>query len=67
MPYLPRKLSREIRRLGSWSLVILFLLFFIETPVARGFWRAVWSIESLLGIDGSWVSSGLDLFMFWTL
>ena len=67
MPYLPRKLSREIRRLGSWSLVILFLLFFVETPVARVFWRAVWSIESLLGIDGSWISSGLDLFMFWTL
>lgn len=65
LPFLPQGLVRRIGSFGSLTLVLIFLLFFQDTSVSRGFWVLVRSLVDLVNIDFELIISGLDLYQFW--
>jgi Zn-dependent protease len=65
-PYLSEEISRGVRTIGSFTYIIIFLLFFNDTPVSRGFWTVIGFIGSLVSLDYYLVFAGLSLFQFWT-
>jgi Zn-dependent protease len=64
-PYLPEEISRSARSLGSITYVVIFFLFFNNTPVSRGFWKVIESISSLASLDYNLVFLGFSMFQFW--
>lgn len=64
-PFLPEGVLQGVRRFGGLTFLVLFLLFFNDTPVSRGFWRGIALIGSLVNLDFGLVYTGLDLFQFW--
>ena len=64
-PFLPDSLLASVSRLGSFTLLIILVLFMNPTPVSRGFWTVVATISQLAGLDFQLVGLGLDLFQFW--
>lgn len=64
-PYLSQGVSRSIRNLGYFTYIIIFLLFFNNTPVSRGFWNLIAFISSLVGLDYDLVYFGFSIFQFW--
>jgi Zn-dependent protease len=65
-PYLSEGISRGVRSVGSFTYIIIFLLFFNDTPVSRGFWTVIGLISSGVSLDYYLVFAGLGLFRFWT-
>jgi Zn-dependent protease len=65
-PYLSEGISRGVRSAGSFTYIIIFLLFFNDTPVGRGFWTVIGFISSGVSLDYHLVFAGLGLFQFWT-
>jgi Zn-dependent protease len=65
-PYLPETLLRGIGSLRGFTFLLIFLLFFNDTPVSRGFWRGVAGVGTLFHLDFGLVLAGLNLFQFWT-
>jgi Zn-dependent protease len=65
-PYLPETILRGIGSLRGFTFLLIFLLFFNDTPVSRGFWRGVAGVGTLFHLDFGLVYAGLNLFQFWT-
>jgi Zn-dependent protease len=65
-PFLPRALLQVITRFQGFTFLLLFLLFFNDTPVSSAFWQAIIAVGSLLRLDFRLVFAGLDAFQFWS-
>jgi Zn-dependent protease len=63
-PFLPDTVLARIRGFGSYTLLILFVLFFNPT-FNRIFWSSILFITGLLQIHPALISQGLRLFQFW--
>jgi len=64
--FLPIGFLEVVRRFGSLTYILIFLLLFNRTPVSQGFWMMIGRILLLANLDLSLVGVGLNLFQFWT-
>jgi Zn-dependent protease len=64
-PYLPETILRSIGNLRGFTFLLIFLLFFNDTPISRGFWRGVAGVGTSVHLDFRLVYAGLNLFQFW--
>jgi Zn-dependent protease len=65
LPYLPPSVVARIGSLGSLTFLIIFIFFFQDTPIRRGFWTLVGLVSSLIGIDSQLVVDGFGIYRFW--
>ncbi len=63
-PFLPDDFLASVRGFGSYTLIIIFILFSNET-IGGGFWAVVNSITSLFNLNHFLVYEGFRLFQFW--
>jgi hypothetical protein len=54
-----------VSRLGSYGIMVLFLVFWYVPGVSNFFWQIVDQISALLGISPYLASIGYSQFMFW--
>jgi Zn-dependent protease len=64
--FLPIGFLEVVRRFGSLTYILIFLLLFNRTPISQGFWMTIGRILLLANLDVSLVDVGLNLFQFWT-
>jgi Zn-dependent protease len=64
-PFLSEGISRGVRTISSFTYIIIFLLFFNDTPIRRGFWTVIGFVSSLVNLDYDLVGLGFNLFQFW--
>jgi Zn-dependent protease len=64
--FLPIGFLDVVRRFGSLTYILIFLLLFNRTPISQGFWMMIWRILLLANLAPDLVGVGLNLFQFWT-
>jgi Zn-dependent protease len=65
-PFLPLRLLQAAYRLGQFTYLIIFLLFFNDTPIRRGFMLTLSFVTQLFSLDLSLVSLGFSFYRFWS-
>ncbi len=64
-PYLPEPVLRAAYSLGRFTYFLIFFLFLYPTQFQAWFWRSIFTIVNLIGIDFQLVLQGFDLYRFW--
>jgi len=55
----------QLRQLGAYSLMLIFVALWFIPPVANSFWNTIFSITDMLEIPGWLINEGFRNFMFW--
>ena len=63
--HIAETILRSIGNLRGFTFLLIFLLFFNDTPISRGFWRGVAGVGTSVHLDFRLVYAGLNLFQFW--
>ncbi len=64
--FLPFGFLEVVRRFGSLTYILIFLLLFNDTPLSQGFWMMIGQVLGLAQLDFDLIRVGLNLFQFWT-
>jgi|GEM_PF-120177 Zn-dependent protease len=64
-PFLDRRTQLQLRQLGSYTLMLIFLALWFIPPVAESFWNTIFSVTDALNIPGWLINEGFRNFMFW--
>lgn len=66
-PFIPAEILQRINLIRPFSLLLLFALFWADTPLRTQFWQGVWQVADLISPDlGPLVKIGYQLFQFWS-
>lgn len=66
-PFLHPAIRMQVDRFRSFTIWIIFFIFWYIPVVANSFWEGVYAISTLLGVDWYWVAEGFERFRFWEL
>ncbi len=66
-PHLDPYVREKIEFLGSYSILVIFIVFWYIDPVNDAFWRIVSRAADFILIPLDWAQFGLRLFQFWKL
>lgn len=64
-PFMDERMRRQLRQLGSYSLMLIFVALWFIPAVADSFWGTIFSITDALEIPGWLINEGFRNFMFW--
>lgn len=64
-PFLDQRMRMQLRQLGAYSLMLIFVALWFIPPVANSFWNTIFSITDMLEIPGWLINEGFRNFMFW--
>lgn len=64
-PFMDRRLQMQLRQLGSYSLMLIFVALWFIPAVADSFWSTIFSVTDALEIPGWLINEGFRNFMFW--
>ena len=66
-PFLNPVIQMQVDRIRGATMWIIFLLFWYVPFISNFFWRTVYIVARLLGVNWSLVVAGLERFRFWEL
>ncbi|MGC1375957.1 MAG: site-2 protease family protein [Anaerolineales bacterium] len=66
-PHLDPYVREKIEFLGSYSILVIFIIFWYVQPVSDAFWRITSQVASFIYIPLDWAALGFRLFQFWKL
>lgn len=64
-PFLDRRTQMQLRQLGSYSLMLIFVALWFIPAVGDNFWSGIFSVTEALKIPGWLINEGFRNFMFW--
>lgn len=64
-PFLPKNVHRAFMRFGTFTFLIIFVLFFYSTPVSRVFWAGISFAIEAFNLSYLLVGTGFDFYQFW--
>lgn len=64
-PFLDQRTRHQLRQLGAYSLMLIFVALWFIPPVASSFWNTIFSVTDALHIPGWLINEGFRNFMFW--
>ncbi|MEK6220974.1 MAG: hypothetical protein N2D54_01845 [Chloroflexota bacterium] len=65
-PYLPATWAARVRSFGSLTFILIFLLFFNDTPIRDMFWNLIGFLLFVVRVEIDLVFIGFELFKFWS-
>jgi Zn-dependent protease len=65
-PFLPPRILNITYTIRRFTFLIIFALFYDQTPVSSAFFAAIGLVIAILGVNPNLIGIGLDLFRFWT-
>ncbi len=64
-PFLSPERRYAALRMGNLTFLIIFLIFWTDTPLTTFFWKMVVGLAGAFLWDGALLGAGFDLFFFW--
>jgi Zn-dependent protease len=64
-PFLDERTRFQLRQLGGYSLMLIFVALWFLDPVSNAFWNMIFDICRDLHVPPTLISEGLSNFMFW--
>lgn len=64
-PFLDQRTQMQLRQLGSYSLMLIFVALWFIPAVGDSFWSGIFSVTEALKIPGWLINEGFRNFMFW--
>ncbi len=64
-PFLPHNIRAQVRGLGQWSIIIVFVLLWYVPAANHAFWGVIFGAGEALGVPANLAIQGLEEFMIW--
>lgn len=64
-PFLDPRTQMQLRQIGSYSLMLIFVALWFIPAVGDSFWSGIFSVTEALKIPGWLINEGFRNFMFW--